>query len=252
MGADDGQDRSSSATGALLCLDPSTGEELNRWDGLRGDVRSSIARDGDGRFYFTSKGGYLYSAAVTQTADGWKITDTRSCALSNGSGDPSTPAMSTCTPVLYKGRAYIGVSGTSQFGAYTGHNITVVDLDSMSVLYSVPTKGYPQTSGLLTTAYEYPSVYFFDNFTPGTLRLLEDTGTAPGKTTTETYQEGGSTRTVETAYALFTPANDQAQYAICSPIADSKGTVFFKNDSAYLMALTSTVDKVEVTQLPDK
>ena len=252
VGADDGQDRSSSATGALLCLDPSTGEELDRWDGLRGDVRSSIARDGDGRFYFTSKGGYLYSAAVTQTADGWKITDTRFCALSNGSGDPSTPAMSTCTPVLYKGRAYIGVSGTSQFGAYTGHNITVVDLDSMSVLYSVPTKGYPQTSGLLTTAYEYPSVYFFDNFTPGTLRLLEDTGTAPGKTTTETYQEGGSTRTVETAYALFTPANDQAQYAICSPIADSKGTVFFKNDSAYLMALTSTVDKVEVTKLPDK
>ena len=252
VGADDGQDRSSSSTGALLCLDPSTGEELDRWDGLRGDVRSSIARDGDGRFYFTSKGGYLYSAAVTQTADGWKITDTRSCALSNGSGDPSTPAMSTCTPVLYKGRAYIGVSGTSQFGAYTGHNITVVDLDSMSVLYSVPTKGYPQTSGLLTTAYEYPSVYFFDNFTPGTLRLLEDTGTAPGKTTTETYQEGGSTRTVETAYALFTPANDQAQYAICSPIADSKGTVFFKNDSAYLMALTSTVDKVEVTKLPDK
>ena len=252
VGADDGQDRSSSATGALLCLDPSTGEELDRWDGLRGDVRSSIARDGDGRFYFTSKGGYLYSAAVTQTADGWKITDTRSCALSNGSGSEKTPAMSTCTPVLYKGRAYIGVSGTSQFGAYTGHNITVVDLDSMSVLYSVPTKGYPQTSGLLTTAYEYPSVYFFDNFTPGTLRLLEDTGTAPGKTTTETYQEGGSTRTVETAYALFTPANDQAQYAICSPIADSKGTVFFKNDSAYLMALTSTVDKVEVTKLPDK
>ena len=84
------------------------------------------------------------------------------------------------------------------------------------------------------------------------MRLLEETGTAPGKTTTETYQEGGSTRTVETAYALFTPANDQAQYAICSPIADSKGTVFFKNDSAYLMALTSTVDKVEVTQLPDK
>ena len=252
VGADDGQDRSSSATGALLCLDPSTGEELDRWDGLRGDVRSSIARDGDGRFYFTSKGGYLYSAAVTQTADGWKITDTRFCALSNGSGSEKTPAMSTCTPVLYHGRAYIGVSGTSQFGAYTGHNITVVDLDSMSVLYSVPTKGYPQTSGLLTTAYEYPSVYFFDNFTPGTLRLLEDTGTAPGKTTTETYQEGGSTRTVETAYALFTPANDQAQYAICSPIADSKGTVFFKNDSAYLMALTSTVDKVEVTKLPDK
>ena len=253
VGADDGQDQYSSANGALLCLDPSTGAELGRWeDGLRGDVRSSIAKGEDGRFYFTSKGGYLYSAAVEKTAAGWTITNKRSCQLSNGSGSEKTPAMSTCTPVLYHGRAYIGVSGTSQFGMYTGHNITVVDLDSMSVLYSVPTKGYPQTSGLLTTAYEYPSVYFFDNFTPGTLRLLEDTGTAPGKTTTETYQEGGSTRTVETAYALFTPANEQAQYAICSPIADSKGTVFFKNDSAYLMALTSDIDTIKVKSLPYK
>lgn len=87
---------------------------------------------------------------------------------------------------------------------------------------------------------------------PGTLRLLEDTGTAPGKTTTETYQEGSSTRTVETAYACSPPPTIRRSTAICSPIADSKGTVFFKNDSAYLMALTSTVDKVEVTQLPDK
>ena len=252
VGADDGKDLYFSATGALLCLDPSTGEELDRWDGLQGDVRSSIAKGEDGRFYFTSKGGYLYSAAVTRTADGWKITNPRSCLLSNGSNNPDTPAMSTCTPVLYNGRAYIGVSGTSQFGAYSGHNITVVDLDSMAVAYSVPTKGYPQTSGLLTTAYEEPCVYFFDNFTPGILRLLEDTPNGPAKTTTETYQDGASTRTVEAAYALFTPGNDQAEYAICSPIADSKGTLFFKNDSAHLMALTSTVEKIEVTQQPDK
>ena len=253
VGADDGQDQYSSANGTLLCLDPSTGAELDRWDGLRGDVRSSIALDkSTGLFYFTSKGGYLYSAAMTQTADGWKITNPRSCLLSNGSSSGNTPAMSTCTPVLYNGRAYIGVSGTSQFGMYTGHNITVVDMDSMAVAYSVPTKGYPQTSGLLTTAYDVPSVYFFDNYTPGILRLLEDTPNGPRKTTTETYQTGGTTNQIEAAYALFTPANDQAEYAICSPIADSKGTLFFKNDSAYLMALTSTVDKIEVTKKPDK
>lgn len=256
VGADDGMNLYFSATGALLCLDPSTGEELDRWDGLQGDVRSSVARDSkSGRFYFTSKGGYLYSAAVTRTADGWKITDTRSCALSNGSSSEKTPAMSTCTPVLYNGRAYIGVSGTAQFGAYSGHNITVVDLDSMKVLDSLPTKGYPQTSGLLTTAYEETTyVYFFDNFTPGILRMLEVTsdGINREKTTTETYQDGANTRTVEAAYALFTPANNQAQYAICSPISDSMGTLFFKNDSAYLMALTSTVEKIEVTKQPDK
>lgn len=76
--------------------------------------------------------------------------------------------------MIANGRAYIGVSGTSQFTAYSGHNITVVDLSTFSIAYSVPTMGYPQTSGLLTTAYQngdgYNYVYFFDNFTPGKLR----------------------------------------------------------------------------------
>ena len=40
--------------------------------------------------------------------------------LFNYADDPSTPAMSTCTPTVYNGRAYVGVSGTSQFGAYSG------------------------------------------------------------------------------------------------------------------------------------
>lgn len=259
VGTDDGKDQYFSNTASLLCLDPSTGAVLARWDDLAGDVRCSIARDkSTGLFYFTSKGGYLYSAAVEEGADGWAITQRRTCRLSNGSNNDSTPPMSTCTPVLYNGRAYIGVSGTSQFGAYSGHNITVVDLDSLSVLYSVPTKGYPQTSGLLTTAYDQGDgtayVYFFDNFTPGILRMLEDkTGqSAASKTTVETYQVGEKTYSVDAAYALFTPANDQAQYAICSPITDGNGTLFFKNDSAHLMALTSTVQRIEVTKGPNK
>lgn len=83
--------------------------------------------------------------------------------------------MSTCSPVVYNGRAYMGVSGAGQFSAYSGHNITVVDIASRSIAYSVPTQGYPQTSGLLTTAYsDYTYVYFFDNMTPGKLRVLRD------------------------------------------------------------------------------
>ena len=54
------------------------------------------------------------------------------------------------------------------------------------------------------------------------------------------------------AYALFTPTGDQAQYAICSPIVDEYGTVYFKNDSAHLMAFGSAVEKIEVTTAPDK
>lgn len=44
---------------------------------------------------------------------------------------------------------------------------------------------------------------------------------------------------------------DQAQYAICSPVVDSNGTIYFKNDSAYLMAVGSTVESLEVTP-PEK
>jgi len=56
----------------------------------------------------------------------------------------------------------------------------------------VPTQGYPQTSGLLTTAYDYGNgevyVYFFDNDDPGKLRALRD---RPGQTTPEyTTMEG--------------------------------------------------------------
>lgn len=91
--------------------------------------------------------------------------------------------MSTCTPTVYNGRAYVGVSGTSQFGAYSGHNITVIDLESMSIAYTVRTKGYPQTSGVLTTAYagddDTVYVYFFDNFTPGMLRVIADRPARP-------------------------------------------------------------------------
>ena len=143
------------------------------------------------------------------------------CALklANYANDPKNPAMSTCTPTIYNGRAYIGVSGTAQFGAYSGHNITVIDLASMSVAYSVRTQGYPQTSGILTTAYEaengYVYVYFFDNYTPGKLRILADKPgqTAPVLITQETDESSGKHVTYDTPYVLFTPSGAQA--AVC-------------------------------------
>ena len=160
--------------------------------------------------------------------------------------------MSTSTPVVYKGRAYVGVSGTGQFAPYSGHNITVIDLSGeMSIAYTVPTQGYPQTSGLLTTGYEgvneYIYVYFFDNYTPGKLRVLRDHAgqTAADLLTEEISPETGAQH--ETAYTLFTPTGEQAQYAICSPIVDKNGTIYFKNDTGCLMAYGSMLDHYEQT-----
>lgn len=61
--------------------------------------------------------------------------------------------------------------------------------------------------------------------------------TAPGKTITESYRVNGKLVDYETAPVLFTPDGEEAQYAICSPIVDKDGTIYFKNDSGRLMAL---------------
>ena len=265
VGTDDGQSGCIDSTGApnrssaLLMLDPRTGALLDSREGLPGDIRSAVSYDSStDAYYFATKGGYFCQAQVGKDASGsWKITQLRELALSNGSDSKKNPAMSTCTPVVYNGRAYLGVSGVGQFTAWSGHNITVIDLASWSIAYRVPTQGYPQTSGLLTTAYDstgYVYVYFFDNYTPGTLRVLRDHPgqTAPEHTTTEKYTNKGQTTVYDSAYALFTPSGNQAQYAICSPITDQYGTVYFKNDSAYLMAFGSAIEKLEVTQAPAK
>lgn len=261
VGTDDGNSDYLGYTARLLCLDPADGKLLDTIDGIRGDLRSNVSYDSaTDRYFFTSKGGYFYSTKMTET-DGVPCFDRasfRSVYLDNYGNDPSRPPMSTCTPVVYNGRAYIGVSGVGQFTAYSGHNITVIDLNTWKIAYSVPTQGYPQTSGLLTTAYEeesgYVFVYFFDNFTPGKLRVLQDRAgqTAPVVTTPETYSDKGQETLYNTPYVLFTPSGDQAQYAICSPISDAFGTIYFKNDSACLMALTNTVTAMEVVKQPDK
>ena len=245
VGTDDGGNGYTSQTSRLLLLDPATGELLDSWDGLNADIRSTVVYDaGTDAYYFTSKGGTFYSVQVTGDR---KLTNKWSVNLANGVG--GVP-MSTSTPVVYGGRAYLGVSGAGQFSPYSGHNITVIDVVARRIAYRVETQGYPQTSGLLTTAYEQESgcvyVYFFDNMTPGKLRVLRDRAgqTTPDYVTTE----GGRT----TAYALFTPTGDQAQYAICSPITDEYGTVYFKNDSARLMAYGSAIERLEITQQPTK
>ena len=244
IGTDDGDNSCTSKTSRMLLLNAKTGKLLDSWDNLNGDIRSTVVFDSvTNAYYFTSKGGSFYGFQVSghQMINKWTV------GLENSIG--GTP-MSTCSPVVYNGRAYVGVSGAGQFTAYSGHNITVVDLASRSIAYSVPTQGYPQTSGLLTTAYEaesgYVYVYFFDNYTPGKLRVLRD---KPGMTAAD-YTNVEKNRT--TAYALFTPTGDQAQYAICSPVIDEYGTIYFKNDSAHLMAFGSAIEKIEITTAPNK
>lgn len=257
VGTDDGESGYMTGYGHVLSFNPKTGELL---DDIKmpntGDVRSDITKYKDS-YYFTSKGGYFYEVKVNEDGS-FRKDSLRYMKLENGAQDDAHPAMSTSTPTIYNDRAYVGVSGTSQFGAYSGHNITVIDLEKWKIAYSVPTQGYPQTSGLLTTSYEKETgavyLYFIDNYTPGKLRVLSD---CKGQTeaveyTVEEYRENGEKKSCKTAKVLFTPTGEQAQYAICSPIVDEYGTIYFKNDSAYLMAVGNIIEKLVVTKQPDK
>lgn len=258
IGTDDGVSGYAEGYASLLSLDPRTGKLLDSLEMPQtGDIRSAITYDdATGAYYFTSKGGYFYQVKVDDATGAFVPDSLRWIPLQSGSAGAA--AMSTSTPVVYNGRAYIGTCGAAQFTAYTGHSIAVLDLKSWKLAYSVPTQGYPQTSGLLTTAYggedDTVYVYFFDNYTPGKLRVIQD---RPGQTEgmpliTETYRRNGKEYTVQVADSLFTPCGAQAEYAICSPISDENGTIYFKNDSGHLMALGSTIASIAVTTPPNR
>ncbi len=264
VGTDDGEQGYIKGFANVLSLDPKNGTPLDilnlgeLGDNHFGDLRCSITYDTQtGDFYFNTKFGYFYRMSVN--AEG-KIDHegVRSVRLTNYENLLACPPMSTSTPCIYNGRAYIGVSGTSQFGQYSGHNITVIDLSRMKIAYTVRTQGYPQTSGLLTNAYDEGDgtvyVYFLDNMTPGKLRFLSDRPgqTAPSEVVVEEYTDSGSTKYYDTAPILFTPAGEQAQFVICSPINDEYGNIYFKNDSACLMCLSNTITRLEVTHAPYK
>lgn len=239
VGSDDGAAEGTAGTSTLYLFDARSGAVLDKVNDCVGDIRSTICCDGQA-FSFTTKGGYFYRVPVERNGDGWRFGEVKSMALGGAS---------TSTPVVANGRAYVGVQGAGQFTQYSGHCIAVIDLNKMEIAYTVPTQGYPQTSGLLTTAYASEDgcnyVYFIDNYTPGRLRVLRDSKSAPdGRRTLESSSR--------VAYALFTPASKHAAYAICSPIADQYGTLYFKNDSGYLMAFGSTVKDLTLTKEPSK
>ena len=244
VGTDDGASGYDTNGAALLVFDRYTGEKLDAHEGIRGDLRSNVSHDPESdRVFFTTKGGILGNAQIDW--DTGKILDYKEVVIKDAQGNAN--AMSTCTPSVYNGRIYIGVAGTSQFGANSGHGIAVYNLNgdgSMTQAYVYAIVGYPQTSAMVSTAYsaEDGSVYIYlpYNYTPGGVSVLKDKPgqTAPVTTTGSGYSE------------VFTPVSPLAQYCICSTIADQYGTIYYKNDSCYMMAITSKIESLEITQYP--
>lgn len=208
-------------TGILTSYGATQNKEIDTYQ-VDGDIRSSIAKDKD-RLYFTTKAGKVYS--IRLNADG---------TFDKGSvksGQAKGITESTSTPVVYNGRVYVGGSGAS----FTEGTLAVMNAGDMSTIYSAKIGGKAQSSALLTTAYNSVTnkvyAYFTYNNNPGGVTVLED---APGQTEAKVSE-------------LFIPTGDKAQYCIGSPIADSDGTIYYKNDSGYVMALGSKGENEEET-----
>ena len=224
FGSDDGNNEGNyTETSILYSVQARTGILLDKIEGLHGDIRTSIVYE-NGYAYFATKGGYLYRVAMN--ADG---TFGQLCEYNLG-------GMATASPVVYKGRIYIGVCGTGgQFNADGGHHFAVLteNADGLSLAYKMPVGGYPQAGALLSTAYEQID-YDGDGQADGRVYLYFTFNAFPGGIYYFTDQPGQTSGTSE---LLFVPEAEQQQYCISPICVDSDGTLYYKNDSCYIMAV---------------
>ena len=220
FGSDDGEENGA----VLYSVCTQTGEVVSQAEGFQGDIRSSIVYD-EGKVYFVTKGGYLYRAS-----------------LENGQLDQvigyDLGGMATATPVVYNDRIYVGVCGQgNQFDPESGHSMAVLEdsEEGIALAYEAEVPGYPQAAALLSDAYvqeDYDGdgvpdqrvyLYFTYNAGPGGIYCLSD---EPGQTEGE-------------AKSVFTPPVGKRQFCISPLCVDSDGTIYYKNDSGYLMAIQS-------------
>lgn len=217
LGKDDGK-KGSDSDSKIVSLNKSTGKAVSSLK-VKGDIRSSVVYSAEEKSYYTcSKAGYVYKFKLNSSSG----------ALSSLKTYKAYGAV-TGTPVIYSGRLYIGCqSGT------TG-KFLVLDSNNLSEIYSCDTIAYPQASPLVSTGYEAESgkvyIYLTYNGKPGGITLFEDSQnqTTPKKT------------------ELFTPSGDMSEYCISTISVGSDGTIYYKNDSGYIFALTEKAETVKLS-----
>ena len=236
FGSDDGSSGSNSPTAVLYSVNPVTGSIIDTIDNVIGDIRCTVVYD-SGRVYFTTKGGYLYSVGL----------NTNGTFDHNSIKSIQIGSMSTSTPVIYKGRLYVGCSGKGyDWNGDSGSGIAVVDVSGgkLEKIYKASTPGYPQAGPLVSTAFESSTgkvyVYTTYNNNPGGIYIIEDSA---GQT--EPSANNGN---------LYVPEKAYQQYCISTICADSEGTLYYKNDSGMVIAVKSTAklpDPPKPTPTPD-
>ncbi len=199
---DDGSDK----IAHIYSCNKETGEIISQIDvSDKGDIRSAVTYY-NGRIYATTKGGYIISALLNNNV----FSDVKYGEIG---------VASTSTPVIYKDRIYIGAGDKT---------ISVFDSGTLDKLFAVSVTAYPQCTPLISTYYEdaegYLYLYTTYNKTPGgvtLIRIKTDAESSEDCIVTEIYDAEG-----------------YSQYCISDIICDENGTLYYKNDSGCLFALT--------------
>lgn len=206
FGKDDGKKNSENSS-EIISLDKSTGKVASSLT-VKGDIRSSVVYSAETTsYYVSSKAGYVYKFSMDSSG---KLGSLKTY---------TAPGAVTATPVIYKGRLYVGCQNGS------AGKFIVLDAKTMKEIYTADMQGYPQASMLISTGYEQTSgkVYIYSTYNakPGGITAFEDSQ--------------GQTSVVKTE--LFTPDTDMQQYCISTISAGDNGTLYYKNDSGNIFAL---------------
>ena len=228
VGTDDGTNEGDyTANAVFYTLNPKTGEIIDRIAKIKGDIRTTVVFD-NGHLYFSTKGGTLYKVDVDENGN---LTNESYIDLGG---------MTTAAPLVYKNKIYIGVCGPGgQFNPDGGHSFKVVSnegtLSENSLMYELPIPGYPQAAALLSTAYEDED-FDGDGKADGRVYLYFTYNAEPGGIY-YTYDTADATEALDMGKELYVPDDDKQQYCISTICADDEGTLYYKNDSCYLMAV---------------
>lgn len=216
VGCDDGKN-GSGGNSKILSLRKSDGKLVSSLK-TKGDLRSSVTYDKAQKAYWiSSKAGFVYRFK----------SDEKSGKLSALKAYKACGSV-TSTPVVCNNRVY--------FGAQDGEKgrFVVLDARAMKKLYDCSLDGYPQSTALISTGYENRVyIYMTINQKPGGIMMFEDF----------------ADRTKPEMTELFSPSGALSQYCISSVTAGSDGTLYYKNDSGCIFAVTESNPSVFVRMI---
>lgn len=198
---------------------------------LQGTVRNTVVYDevnNKGYLYVGTVAGKLYRVGVA--TDGTLAASTSSDFSLIDLGGPIK-----ATTIVYNNKVYVGVEGED--GNPTYYKVVgCSEQGQLSLIDSAQVEIEPKGAPLLSTVEENNGIlYFYYTCNDGVGGIYYFTVSNEGKILSKPTM-------------LFTPENKD--YCITSLALDEKGTLYYKNDSDYLMAVApKLIQDVEVTPL---